>query len=212
MWNPLARQKSKWFEHKSLSEIKHLARILVIDDREPKLVEDLTKEGWRVNYIADLSSYDSTPLIDSHVICLDIMNVGKELRCDSGLGLVKGIKGKYPEKKILLYSSVQAHNIFDDAIDMVDKRLFKDGQPYQFVKAVEDLAYEVFDWNKCINQVYLKYKNEFGISVSYEEFEKKLRKAVSTNGEIDIDEIAKFTVVALKVASGIAALIKTVLK
>jgi hypothetical protein len=212
MWNPFSQKKKNWFRQKSLSEIKDITRILVIDDREPMLVEDLTKEGWRVNYIPDLPSYDSTYLIDSHIICLDIMNVGKDLRCESGLGLVKGIKGKHPEKRILLYSSIQNHNIFDESIDLVDKRLYKDGQPYQFIKTVEDLAYEVFDWNKCINQVYQKFKHEFGASVSLTEFEKKLRNSVSSSGEINVEEIAKFTVVGLKIATGMTELIKTVLK
>ncbi len=125
MLNPFVRIQRNWFKQKSLSEIKELSRILVIDDREPKLVNDLEREGWRVNYIADLLSYDSTPLIDSHIVCLDIINVGRSLRCESGLGLVKGIKGKHPGKKILLYSSIPTHNIFDESIYLVDRRLLQ---------------------------------------------------------------------------------------
>jgi hypothetical protein len=200
------------FRKKGLAEVKDLARILVIDDRRPQLVDDLHREGWRVKYIPDLDSYHTTDLVDSHVICLDILGVGVALRCANGLELVKGIKGEYPEKKILLYSSVPTHNIFDDSIDLVDKRLFKDGQPYTFIKAVEELSFQSLDWIECARSVYSKFSSEFGSQLSFEDFEKKLRRTVSSSGTIDINKLAKVTVSAIGVAETIAKLLKAVLK
>ncbi len=209
--NFFRKKNSRKFREKTLAEIKDSARILIIDDRRPSLVEDLEREGWRVKYIDDLESYRSTDLVDSHIICLDIIGVGKKLRCDSGLDLVKGIKGEYPEKKILLYSSVSSHNIFDESIDLVDKRILKDGQPYQFLHAVQELSYQVFDWKQCVRDIYDRYKSELGVELSLDEFEKRLQDAISSDGTLDIDKVSKCFIVSLQVSNGIAKLLKTVL-
>ncbi len=205
------KNNNKKYRDKSLAEIKDLSRVLIIDDRRPQLVDDLKREGWRVNYIEDLDSYHSTDLVDSHVICLDILGVGKKLRCENGLGLVKGIKEGYPEKKILLYSSVPSHNIFDESIDLVDKRILKDGQPYQFIRAVEELSFQIFDWQHCVRDIYERYKQEFGTELSFKDFESKLRSSIYSDGTVDIQKLAKYAIVSLQVGNAIAKLLKTVL-
>lgn len=199
------------FRKRTLAEVKDLTRILVIDDRKPQLVDDLQREGWRVKYLPDLESYHATDLVDSHIVCLDILGVGSNLRCVSGLDLVQGIKCEYPEKKILLYSSVQAHNIFDTSIDLVDRRLFKDGQPYQFIKAVEELAFQAFDWAQCARAIYDRFRSEFSIQLTFEEFEKRLQSSLSSSGTINIEKLAKNTTLTLTMAEGIAKLLKIVL-
>ena len=211
MWGTNWYWNKAQFRKKSLAEVKDLARVLVIDDRRPQLVDDLTREGWRVKYSPDLDSYHATDLVDAHVVCLDIIGVGVGLRCDSGLELVKGIKGEYPEKKILLYSSVQTHNIFDASIDLVDRRLFKDGQPYQFIKAVEELAFQALDWTECVRAIHSRFQSEFGIQLSFEDFEKKLRRSIGSGSSIDTKKIAKTTVSAISVAEAVAKMLKSVL-
>jgi len=211
MFEFLKRGTKRKYREKSLAEIKDLSRILIIDDRRPHLVDDLKGEGWRVNYVEDLESYHSTDLVDSHVICLDILEVGKKLRCENGLELVKGIKGEYPEKKILLYSSVPSHNIFDLSIDLVDKRILKDGQPYQFIHAVEELSYQVFDWKHCVKDIFERYKSEFGTELSLQDFELKLQNSISSDGTVDVKKISKYIVVSLQIGNAIAKLTKTVL-
>jgi len=88
MWGINWSRSKAQFRKKSLAEVKDLARVLVIDDRRPQLVDDLVREGWRVKYSPDLDSYQATDLVDAHVVCLDIIGVGVGLRCDSGLELV----------------------------------------------------------------------------------------------------------------------------
>lgn len=210
MFDLFSWKKRKFFKEKSLPEIKDMARVLVIDNKRPDLVGDLEKEGWRVKYLDDLDKYNNTDLIDSHVICLDILDVGKKLRCDSGLGLVEGIKEKYPGKKILLYSSVSKHNIFDVALDKVDKRILKDGQPYQFIRGVEELAFQSFDWNSCIKEVYARFKSDFGKEISFEDFNEKMKKCISYSGEIDINKIANYTLAGMQTAKAIKILIQLV--
>src|SRR5690606_18315217 len=107
-------KKRKKFQSKSLAELKARTRILLIDDEETNLVESLRAEGWHVKYLPDLDRYNNTDLVDAHIVCVDIKGVGKILNIpEEGLGLVKNIKEKYPQKKIILCSSVNSHDIFD---------------------------------------------------------------------------------------------------
>lgn len=201
------RPKKKIFTTKSLAELKDLTRILFIDDQETDLVPALIKEGWRVKYMDDLDSYNNTDLVDSQIVCVDIKDVGIKLnKPDEGLGLVKDIKAKYPEKKVILYSSVPNHDIFDDAIDLVDKKLFKDGQVHPFDAAITELSYKSYDWDSIINDVYFRCRSEFGIELSLTDFNEKMKKSISGN-EIDLDKIIKITQAGVNVAKTIRILI-----
>ena len=201
MFSIFTRHKKKVTAPRSISEIKQSARVLFIDDRKPNLVQDLANEGWRVRYLSDLDKFDNTELLDSHILCLDIVGVGKKLRYSDGMGLVEGLKDRYPSKRVLLYSSVRRHDIFDDAIDLVDARVYKDGQPYQFIRTVEQLALQAFDWEHCVETIYQRYKGHMGKEMSIQEFEKQFRKCIQRNGELDTQRVSKFALVGLDVAS-----------
>ena len=200
------RHQKRVTASRSISEIKQLARVLVIDDRKPQLVQDLAAEGWRVRYLSDLDKFDNTELMDSHILCLDIVGVGKKLRYPHGMGLVEGIKDRYPSKRVLLYSSVREHDIFDDAIDLVDARVYKDGQPYQFISTVGQLALQAFDWQHCVEAIYQKFKVEMGKEMNAQEFEKQFRKCILRSGELDTQRVARFALVGVDVASKMAQL------
>src|SRR5690606_20901804 len=161
-------------------DLKDKTRILFIDDRETDLVSALKKEGWRVKYVDDLDSYNNTDLVDSQIICSDIKGVGIKLNVQGeGLGLVKAIKAKYPEKKIILYSSISSHDIFDNAIDLVDKKLFKDGQVHPFDAAITELSEKLFDWDTVVKDIYFRYRSEFGVELSLTEFNEKMQSTLN---------------------------------
>jgi hypothetical protein len=207
MWNPFKRKHYKKFLKKSLPELKDKTRILLIDDEETGLVESLKGEGWHIKYLPDLDKYNNTDLKDAHIVCIDIKGVGKKLNIkEEGLGLVRNIKEKYPEKRIILCSSVSSHDIFDNAIDLVDKKVYKDGQTHPFDSAIEELSYKLFDWDTLIKEIYFKYKSDFGLEVSLEDFSKKMKTAIDGK-EIDVEKILKITASGLKVASGIKTLL-----
>ncbi len=207
MWNPFKKSKSKKFLKKSLPELKDKTRVLMIDDEETSLVESLKGEGWHIKYMADLDRYTNTDLIDAHIVCVDIKGVGKKLNIkEEGLGLVRNIKEKYPEKRIILCSSVSTHDIFDDAIDLVDKKVYKDGQTHPFDSAIEELSYKIFDWDSLVKEIYFKYKSEFGLEISLEDFNSKMKSAIDGN-EIDVEKILKITAAGMKVAAGIKTLL-----
>jgi len=200
------KKKNKRFLKKSLADLKDKTRILFIDDRETDLVSALKKEGWRVKYVDDLDSYNNTDLVDSQIICSDIKGVGIKLNVQGeGLGLVKAIKAKYPEKKIILYSSISSHDIFDNAIDLVDKKLFKDGQVHPFDAAITELSEKLFDWDTVVKDIYFRYRSEFGVELSLTEFNEKMQSTLNGN-DIDVDKIVKLTSAGLNVAKSIKIL------
>ena len=207
MFGIFKKKKKKRFEKKSLAELKDKTRILFIDDRETDLVTALQNEGWRVKYMDDLDSYNNTDLIDSQIICCDINGVGIKLNVHGeGLGLVKAIKTKFPEKKIILYSAISSHDIFDDAIDLVDKKLFKDGQVHPYDAAITELSEKSYDWDSIIKDVYFRYRSEFGIELSLTEFSDKMKGAIN-GSEIDINKIVKLTSAGVQVAQLIKILL-----
>jgi hypothetical protein len=207
MWNPLKKKNNKKFLKKSLPELKDKTRILLIDDEETGLVESLKGEGWHIKYLPDLDKYNNTDLKDAHIVCVDIKGVGVKLNIkEEGLGLVRNIKEKYPEKKIILCSSVSAHDIFDNAVDLVDKKVYKDGQTHPFDSAIEELSYKLFDWDSLIKEIYFKYKSDFNVDLTLEEFSVKMKTAVDGN-EINVEKILKITSSGLKVANGIKTLL-----
>ena len=206
MFNLFKKKKNKRFLKKSLADLKDKTRILFIDDRDTDLVSALQKEGWRVKYVDDLDSYNNTDLVDSQIICSDIKGVGIKLNVQGeGLGLVKAIKAKYPEKKIVLYSSISSHDIFDNAIDLVDKKLFKDGQVHPFDAAITELSEKLFDWDTVVKDIYFRYRSEFGVELSLTEFNKKMQTTLNGN-EIDTEKIVKLTSAGLNIAKSIKIL------
>lgn len=174
-------KNKKIFSKKTEEELKKDTEVLVIDDKKFELIDTIEKEGWKIKYLNDLDSYNNQYLQSADILCIDIIGVGKKLKCKDGMELVKNIKVHYPNLKIILYSSNSQHDIFDEILILVNRRIYKDGQPYPFLKAIKELSEEIFDWDACIKYTYEKYKKEFGINISYDQFEKKMKKLVNKN-------------------------------
>ena len=126
--------------------LKKLTNILFIDDDVKfKIVQIIIKTGWKdTESIVDLEHYDDELLRKSHIIFVDVQGVGKALDCkDEGLSLALNIKKKYPQKKVIIYSAVQAHKVFHEAIQKVDFLLSKDAEPIEFTSLIERFSKEI---------------------------------------------------------------------
>lgn len=126
--------------------LKKLTHILFIDDDTKfKIVQIIIKTGWKnTESIVDLEHYDDDLLRKSHIIFVDVQGVGKVLDCkDEGLSLALNIKNKYPQKKVVIYSAVQAHKVFHEAIQKVDFLLSKDAEPIEFTSLIERFSKEI---------------------------------------------------------------------
>lgn len=195
----------------SIEQLQKQTKVLLIDDDEPtELRMMLRKSGWTVLYMEDLDSLESKKLKESQIICIDIMGVGKCLQVENGMELVKDIKNKYPEKKIILYSSVSQQDIFSDAIDYVDKRIRKQSSLLPFATAVEERAIKTFNLEDALNYAYSKLKGEFPDFCDSQSFKKIATRSVK-NGKVDTAKLAKKAGIGLDVASKIAALLSLAL-
>jgi len=191
----------------SVEKLKKITKVLIIDDEEPKELRDLLrKDGWKNYYLNDLDSLSNKRLEDSHVICIDIMGVGKKLQVEDGMGLVKHIKERYPEKKIILYSSISKQNIFSEALDYVDKRLRKEASLVPFSTAIEEMAANTFSWDETIKYAYLKVKDLLGDGIEFEQFKLAVENSITNSGWNE-KKFMKKAGVGFDVASKLASLI-----
>lgn len=106
-------------KEKSLSTIKKLTEILVIDDKEFGFLDALRKHEFSIQ-----QKYDLTHLSDAaeyDIILCDIRGVGKFLESDyDGANLIKALKIKYPNKIILAYTANDYDASFQKYLDYAD--------------------------------------------------------------------------------------------
>jgi hypothetical protein len=132
---------NKLSSNESLEETsKSLTRILFIDDNHTdfKMVSILKKSGWvNTKSVKDITDLDDSRVLESDIIFVDINGVGTTLFQDQGLGLASALKKKYPQKKVVIYSSETKGDRFHKALREVDSCLHKDAEPYQFINLIE---------------------------------------------------------------------------
>ncbi len=147
--NPESLNSEKNLSNKESDDIEKLRKsttiLFIDDDTKFKVVKILVNEGWvNTKSITDLKSYNDDVIKNSDIVFVDVQGVGKILECkDEGLGLALNIKSKYSDKKVVIYSAVQIHNVFHDAIQKVDFLLSKDAEPYEFISLIERFSKEL---------------------------------------------------------------------
>ncbi|MES1181443.1 MAG: response regulator, partial [Flavobacterium sp.] len=141
-----SRQQIPSSSSEDIDRLKRLTHILFIDDDVKfKIVKIILNTGWtNTKSIIDLENYDDELLKKSHIVFVDVQGVGKLLDCkDEGLSLALHIKNKYPQKKVVIYSAIQAHKVFHEAIQKVDFLLSKDAEPFEFISLIERFSKEI---------------------------------------------------------------------
>ena len=87
---------------------------------------------------------DSQVVMDSHILFVDIQGVGVKLGFkEEGLGLAFSLKKKYPEKKVIIYSTHTTGDRFHDALRTVDTFLSKNAEPFEFQELIEQYSAEL---------------------------------------------------------------------
>ena len=190
-WN----RKKRIFPTRTIEQLKNSVNILFVDNEVFNLTPELKdKEGWRrLSVVPDISSLSQKELIDAHILCIDIQGVGKELGFnDEGLGLIVAIHEKYPEKKIIMYSAEAQGQIdaFHPAEGIVDERLRKSANRYQFETTIERLAQEAFCLDSCALTIKRVFSRELNVELSQEEIITAIEKLYS-KGKFDNNSICK---------------------
>lgn len=136
--NPTTDSSS--IENFSEGSAKLQTRILFIDDNHTdyRMVSILKKSGWiHTKSVKDITDLDDPKVQEAQIIFVDINGVGLNLFEDQGLGLASALKKKYPNKKVIIYSSETTGDRFHRALREVDGCLYKDAEPYQFINLIE---------------------------------------------------------------------------
>jgi len=125
---------------------KKLTNILFVDDDTKfKIIKILNVAGWiNTKIVKDVFNPDSDLVKNSHILFIDINGVGIKMGfSDEGLGLANYLKKKYPEKKVILYSTESAGNRFHEALRNFDDFLYKDADTSEFQEIIEQFSTEV---------------------------------------------------------------------
>lgn len=121
--------------------IMETARILFIDDQTDfPVVKVIQKAGWKnVSIKKDIVNFSTAEMALIDIFFVDIQGVGKALAfSDEGLGLAKALKTHFgKKKKVIIYSAEPRGETFHDAWSVVDGRLRKDAQPYEYLQLLD---------------------------------------------------------------------------
>ncbi|WP_155756900.1 hypothetical protein [Acinetobacter brisouii] len=129
-------------EAQNIYELRKRIHILFIDDDTKfQTARMLKNSGWEnINIIKDCKNLNSPEIINTDIFFVDVHGVGVELGfSDHGLGLAAALKQKYPDKKVVIYSAERKWDSFHKAWSLIDDRLPKDADTYQFENTIENL-------------------------------------------------------------------------
>jgi DNA-binding response OmpR family regulator len=109
-------------------ELVRHSRILIVDDEEPALKVDLEKEGFAVQWYADVDSalLRQIERMQYDLILLDFSGVGTSLGNQEGLDILKHVKRVAPAVVILSYTSKALKSKHADFYRLTDGVLPKD--------------------------------------------------------------------------------------
>lgn len=176
----------------TIDELKQRTRILFIDDKRFPVVDILKKNGWvNTDLIKDVDNLDDPKIKDSHLIFIDIHGVGRSMSfADEGLGLVKAIKYRFPEKRVAVYSAEPEGDLFNDGIVMADARIKKNADPIQFLTTVEKFSEGSFSPDACSLRLQAMLRDDFGVYLDKDEILNKIAK-IKARGDVTEKGIGK---------------------
>lgn len=134
----------------TIDELKRNTHILFVDDEDfsPRL-ETLRNAGWSVSQVTDITNYNAEEIRNADVIFMDYINVGKTLTpSQQGIGLLKGLNQRYPNKFLIFYSGhagfIPGHEVHTVANAWIDKH----ADPYVYIDQIEAAAASVYGKRK----------------------------------------------------------------
>jgi len=131
----------------SIEEIKKLTQVLFVDDEDfSARLNTIRSAGWNVKQVSDVTNFDSEDIKSADIIFMDFNGVGKTLTPkEQGIGLIKSIKKRYPEKFIVFYSGyagfIPGHEVHSIADAWIDKH----ADPFVYVDQIEEAALKIYE-------------------------------------------------------------------
>jgi len=198
---------------RSLEEIKGLTQILFIDDHQFEVVELLVDNGWQnTKRLKDIENLDRSEIASAHLFFVDIQGVGRKLGfADEGLGLCRALKEKYPSKFVILYSAQTEGDRFDDTLDIVDARIRKNADQYEFIRKAEQYGRRAFALEESLHRIAEIIGRETGQTMDPNDVKKRVLKLAGKKS-FDVESIVKTLKVGVEVAKILFPIVATFLE
>ena len=187
MGEPQAKLSLSLAQEPTLDQIRPKTRILFIDDEKFAVVENLIAHGWtQTKRIKDIDNMNHPDITGTDIFFVDIQGVGIKMRFDDeGLGLARALKNTFPAKVVILYSAQKDGDRFDKTLSIVDDKIRKNADTYEFVQITERWAKEIFSPSQAIERIQYIIKKESGKNVSLEAIHNALEGPFSKTAQPD---------------------------
>lgn len=200
------------FKEETLSKLKKIIDILIIDDDEFPFLKALQKHEFSIEQRSDLSSLKDAEAYD--IILCDIRGVGKFLQSTyEGANLIKQIKIKYPTKTVIAYSANDYDAAFQQYLDYADTIVPKGSYAIEdwcslLDKLIQERANPIKQWELTRNELLqanvstllvAKYESDYVKAIQKGSFEsiKKLYEHQSSSGAHIMTELLSSTIAKL---------------
>lgn len=131
----------------SIEEIKKRTQVLFVDDDSFEyILSNIRLACWNVKQINDISNMDSEEIKNADIIFMDYKGVGEKLTPhDEGIGLMKALKRKYPDKHIIFYSGYAGIIPGHEVHDIADGWIPKNSDAYVYIEHIELAAKKIYE-------------------------------------------------------------------
>jgi len=129
----------------TVEELKRKTHVLFVDDEDfSTRLKSIRDAGWSVNQIPDVTNFNCTEIERANIIFMDYIGVGQALTpTDQGIGLLKELKRRYPEKYLVFYSGYAGFIPGHEFHGIADAWIAKSSDPYVFIDQIEDAAKKI---------------------------------------------------------------------
>jgi hypothetical protein len=203
--------RSNALPRRDISEIRRICKILFVDDQKFEIVDYLRNCGWvQTLRLKDIDDVKHPSIEETHVIFVDIQGVGKKMGFeDEGLGLARALKETYPEKAIILYSAQNEGDRFHSTFSLVDDKIRKNADSYEFVKLVEKYAQRAFSLDGCLSRIQIKIKEELGKHIEQPRLNEIVHDLFKKRSQLTLEKIMGAFSITKNAAGSIYYILKT---
>ncbi|MDD4902773.1 MAG: hypothetical protein PHE24_06625 [Patescibacteria group bacterium] len=126
----------------SIEEIKKQTQILFIDDEAmDSLLDNIRDAGWSVKQRKEIDNFDAEDIKNSDIIFIDYKGVSLKLTpSDEGIGLLKALRSKYPQKHLIFYSGYAGFIPGHEIHGFADGWIQKNADPWVYIERIETAA------------------------------------------------------------------------
>ncbi len=131
----------------SIEEIKKRTNVLFVDDEDLGTLLDVIRDaGWDVRQVNDITDFNSEGVKKADIIFMDYIDVGKVLTPkEEGIGLLKGIRKRYPEKFLIFMSGYAGFIPGHEFHSIVNAWIDKHADPFMYIDQIEAAARKIHD-------------------------------------------------------------------